>query len=73
MPSTRSTSSTEDIISYIDEKFNDELYKSKEELKLCIIDEIQNGASRTTTETNCGIGIRSGNASAANNNTERAK
>ena len=40
MPSTRSTSSTEDIISYIDEKFNnkfDELYKSNEELKLRII------------------------------------
>ena len=45
MPSTRSTSSTEDIISYIDEKFNnkfDELYKSHEELKLLIIDEIRN-------------------------------
>ena len=45
MPSTRSTSSIEDIISYIDEKFNnkfDELYKSNEELKLRIIDEIRN-------------------------------
>ena len=44
-PFTRSTSSTEYIISYIDEKFNnkfDELNKSNEELKLRIIDEIRN-------------------------------